>query len=136
MSEQICGLIETLAPLVSGGAGSCLKGTPMIPLHRDTVASILAALDSIAHPPNAICGYPIAGWRLDAVQWDEREGQPDGWVVSLKREKPEWRGQKRSFCVMARSDLGPLEAWDQALQIAMREDEREAALAAEQSDAA
>lgn len=76
--------------------------------------------------PNAICGYPIAGWMLDSVSFDERQGQPDGWIVSLKRTRDSWRLNKRSSVVMARSDLGPLEAWDEALQIALREDAREA----------
>jgi hypothetical protein len=126
-------LVELLSGLVSGGVDSCIKGTPMIPLHRDTVASILGILDRLLGeergPPRAICGHPIPGWRLDAVHWDERQGQPDGWIVSLKREHPDWRAEKRSFVVMARSDLGPLEAWDEALKIALREDAREAARA-------
>lgn len=76
--------------------------------------------------PSAICGYPLPGWRLDQVLWDEREGQPDGWIVSLKRDHPDWTKGRREFVVMARSDLGPLEAWDEALQIALRSDAREA----------
>jgi hypothetical protein len=71
--------------------------------------------------PAAICGYPLPGWRLDKVEWSEIEGQPDGWVVSLKREGPFW-SRRRSYIAMARSDVGPLEAWDAALQIAARDD--------------
>lgn len=68
---------------------------------------------------NAICAFPIPGWRLDSVTFDERDGQRDGWVVSLRRE-----GFTNSnyYLAMARSDLGPLEAWDEALRIAHRAD--------------
>jgi hypothetical protein len=76
--------------------------------------------------PKAICGYPISGWMLDTVSFDERMGQPDGWIVSLKRGGDCWMRNKRSTVVMARSDIGPLEAWDEALRIAVREDAREA----------
>jgi hypothetical protein len=50
----------------------------------------------------------------------------DGWIVSLKRGGDCWMRNKRSTVVMARSDIGPLEAWDEALRIAVREDAREA----------
>ena len=75
--------------------------------------------------PTAICGYPLPGWRLDKVEWSEIQGQPDGWIVSLKREGPEWHSH-RSIVAMARSDIGPLEAWDEALRIALRDDARTA----------
>lgn len=74
--------------------------------------------------PNAICAYPIPNWRLDHVQWDQREGQPDGWIVSLKREHPNWAEHRREYVAMARSDIGPLEAWDEAIQIALRSEAR------------
>jgi hypothetical protein len=122
--ETAANLLELLSPL-AGDVNARLKGTPMIPLHRDTVAAIVRYLLAEKHE-SRIVGYPIPGWRLDYVQWDEREGQPDGWIVSLKRETPNWAEHRRSFCVMSRSDLGPLEAWDEALRIARREDEREA----------
>jgi hypothetical protein len=98
----------------------------MIPLHRDTVATIFDFLEASMTAPSAICGYPIPGWMLDSVSFDERKGEPDGWVVSLKRERDNWMLNKRSFVVVARSDIGPLEAWDEALKIAQREDAREA----------
>lgn len=87
--------------------------------------------------PTAICAYPIPGWRLARVEWSEIDGQPDGWIVSLVKEKPNWREDRREICAMARSDIGPLEAWDEALRIAIRSDERaaKAALDAETSDA-
>lgn len=89
--------------------------------HQPPASAVPASQSGV---PNAICGYPIAGWRLDHVQWDVRDGQPDGWIVSLHRLGPAW-DHNRSFVVMARSDLGPLEAWDEALKIALREDVRE-----------
>lgn len=76
--------------------------------------------------PKSICAYPIAGWMLDQVKFDERKGEPDGWIVALKREGNSWMLDRRSFVVMARSDVGPLEAWDEALRIVQREDAREA----------
>jgi hypothetical protein len=86
---------------------------------------------SLSEIPSAICGYPIPGWMLGSVLFDERQGQPDGWIVSLKRDSDSWMRNKRSTVVMARSDIGPLEAWDEALQIALREDAREAERAAQ-----
>src|SRR5690348_5849961 len=107
--ERLGELRQLLAALVSGGNDSCLNGTPMIPLHKDTVRDLLGYLDELAdrRPPKAICGYPLSGWRLDAVRWDERDGQPDGWFVGLKREPP--KIESRIFRVEARSNLGPLE---------------------------
>ena len=72
--------------------------------------------------PEHICGYPIEGWRLDKVEFSRISGQPDGWVVTLRREdKFQVRGP---YIAEARSDVGPLEAWDEALQIARRMDAR------------
>jgi hypothetical protein len=77
--------------------------------------------------PKHICGYPMVGWRLDCVQKDDnRDGQPNGWIVKLVRDGSDWHLNRRETNVMARSDLGPLEAWDEALQIALRSDAREA----------
>lgn len=118
-------LLDTLWNYVNSGDDACPKGTPMIPLHRDTMRAICERIEALT-PPRAICGYPITGWRLDSVHWDEREGQPDGWIASLKRESADGRIHRGSVCVMARSDVGPLEAWDEAIRIARREDAREA----------
>jgi hypothetical protein len=87
--------------------------------------------------PKQICGYPLPGWRLGYVQYDQnREGQPDGWIVKLVREHLNWAADQRESNVMARSDIGPLEAWDEAICIAMRCDARAAERAATKAAAA
>ena len=112
----------------------------MIPLHKDTVGEICDFLEAAAplNPPRTICGYPLPGWRLQRVEHDdgrELKAAP-GWIVSLHSEpkgSPLEHDRRRYRCVMTRSLLGPLEAWDEAIQIALRENaaaaERDAAAA-------
>ena len=127
--ERIRALRDRLRPIAQGGDSACLSGSPMIPLHRDTVAEIYCLIDdfyisSLGKVPSAICGYPLPGWRLQRVEYDDgRQLQAaPGWIVSLHSEcDPSM--PRRYNCVMTRSLLGPLEAWDEAMQIALRENE-------------
>jgi hypothetical protein len=117
---------DLLAGLVSGGKDSCLNGTPMIPLHLDTVRDLLGYLDDLSErrAPKVICGYPLPGWRLQRVEYDDgRQLQAaPGWVVSLHAEGDPWV-PRRYRCVMTRSLVGPLEAWAEAIKIAQLENE-------------
>lgn len=77
--------------------------------------------------PKAICGYPIEGWRLQRVEFDDgRAGRPvvfaSAWEVELCRERAaaDYGGCGR---ILARSHLGPLEAWDDAVARAARDNE-------------
>ena len=82
-------------------------------------------IDAPRFPP--ICGYPLKGWQLGYVQFDTpKDGQPNGWIVKLQRETPNWQEHRLETNVMARSDLGPLEAWEEAIRMAQRCDERHA----------
>lgn len=42
---ELAELIARLRSYLNGGPDACLKGTPMIPLHRNTVAEIVDALE-------------------------------------------------------------------------------------------
>lgn len=41
-------LADTLRAIVWAGDSACITGTPMVPLHKDTVADILAQLERVA----------------------------------------------------------------------------------------
>lgn len=58
--------------------------------------------------PRQICGYPLPHFRLQYVQMTKH-----GWVVSLMREYD-------GLHFVGQSNVGPLEAWDQAIERAGR----------------
>lgn len=124
---------DLVTELANAGDSACLHNSPMIPLHKDTVRMIADMLSKPEYPP--ICGYPIPGWQLGFVQFDEgKDGQPSGWIVKLMLESPSWALNRREYNVMARSDLGPLEAWEEAIRIARRSDERAQAIEARRAE--
>jgi hypothetical protein len=89
--------------------------------------------------PKAICGYPLPGWRLQRVEYDpgRANNEAPGWVVSLHTETSNPCADNRRYrCVMTRSLIGPLEAWDEAIAIALHENERAQAIEARRAGTA
>lgn len=70
--------------------------------------------DGLTEVPVGVCGYPLPGWRLEAITHDATQSK-QGWIVTLQTE-----GAGPWQTAMARSEVGLLEAWDEAIVIAKK----------------
>lgn len=138
-TKRLIGALMAKRPLQSKATqipnGILNEARAMLIDQAEDISELKAALAEANNPPppqpgdfpGHICGFPLPGWKLDHIGPTAEAGFPRGWTVTLRRERtgPEdqnWPTDR----VEARSDVGPLEAWDEVLRMARRDDQRRA----------